>query len=114
MMVEAGSIAPRLRSLENVSDALPQRCWHGTAGHFYRLRARRSLAGDAIAKRICFPRVRRHCLLRILEQVFDGLVVRRRQIRNCQLAPALEMSATETGKAPNLFDLQAIHAFPLF
>jgi hypothetical protein len=81
------------------------------ARQFDRLRARCRLARDAITKRISFARVRRYRLPRIAEQVFDGLPIRRRQIRKRQLAATLEMRAAETGKAPDPLNLQTIHAF---
>ena len=81
------------------------------ARQFDRLRACCRLARDAITKRISFARVRRHRLPRIAEQVFDGLPIRRRQVRKRQLAATLEMRAAETGKAPDPLNLQTIHAF---
>jgi hypothetical protein len=76
-----GNFYGRHYSLENVSDAVPQCRRDGIARHFDRLRARCRLARDAITKRISFARMRRHRLPRIAEQVFDGLPIRRRQVR---------------------------------
>jgi hypothetical protein len=81
--------------------------------HFDRVRTSRGLARDAIAKRVGCARVRWLCLLRIREQLFKGLPLGSRQIRNRDLAAALETGAAETGDTPNTFNVQAIHALPL-
>jgi hypothetical protein len=65
----------KLRSLENVFDAVSQRCGDGVARHFNHLRTLRPLARDAIRKHICFAPMFRAGFLRIPEQFFDSLSV---------------------------------------
>src|SRR5215471_17604109 len=90
--------------LENIFDAVPQCRRDSILGHFDRLRACRRVAHDAVTEHI--PRTSRflHNLLRMVEQVVDGLSVGWRQVRNRHLAAALNMGAAETGQAPDAFN----------